>query len=462
MPRPKQRAGKKAPLSGLSAADCCLCKALLLSILSGISMKLYTRLHMLIAGIAGAALVAVFAASGYIFFFRPKIEDTQQPAVSADAAAEERISHEILVEQQLDPADEDSFTLQTSSAPFVAYPADFAASYTQDELQNITVYEKCNEAVVNINTQGFNINRFLQPVPYEGSGSGSVIDVRGYILTNTHVIANAYKIYVSLADGSQYEGEVIGSDTESDIAVIKINPPEGTVLKTIAFGDAGRLKVGQKVIAIGNPFGQERTLTTGVISGLGRPIQTSEDTIIRNMIQTDAAINPGNSGGPLLDTQGRMIGVNTLIMSDSGSSSGIGFAVPADTARRVVSDLIQYGTVRRGVIDARFIQLDQSIARSIGLDISEGLLVSEIGEDGPAAQAGLRAGNKAVRYGIGRNAPVIYLGGDIIVAMDGVKIATFAEYLSVLESKRPGDTVKVAVYRDRKITELSIVLGENE
>ena len=180
------------------------------------------------------------------------------------------------------------------------------------------------------------------------------------------------------------------------------------------------------------------------------------------MIQTDAAINPGNSGGPLLDTQGRMIGVNTLIMSDSGSSSGIGFAVPADTARRVVSDLIQYGTVRRGVIDARFIQLDQSIARSIGLDISEGLLVSEIGEDGPAAQAGLRAGNKAVRYGIGRNAPVIYLGGDIIVAMDGVKIATFAEYLSVLESKRPGDTVKVAVYRDRKITEISIVLGENE
>ena len=433
-----------------------MCKGLILSIVICIFMKLYTRLHIIAAGVGGALLAGALVCGAYIVFFKDAQGEPREQAAMSAAPPEPS-------DAPRSPAFTDSrlFSFKTSPAQLVSYPADFTAAYTQDELQNITVYEKCNEAVVNINTQGININRFLQPVPYEGSGSGSVIDVRGYIVTNTHVIDNAYKIYVSFADGSQYEGEVIGSDTESDIAVIKIDPPEGTILKTISFGDASQLKVGQKVIAIGNPFGQERTLTTGVVSGIGRPIQTSEDTIIRNMIQTDAAINPGNSGGPLLDTQGRMIGINTLIMSDSGSSAGIGFAVPATTAVRVVSDLIQYGKVRRGIIDARFIQLDQSIARSIGLDISEGLLVSETGEDGPAERAGLRGGTRPARYGLGRNAPVVYLGGDIIVAMDGVQIATFAEYLSVLESKRPGDTVRVSVYRDGGITELDIVLGES-
>ena len=215
-------------------------------------------------------------------------------------------------------------------------------SYTQEEIQNINVYSLCNEAVVNINTQVTAYDWFLQPYVQDGgSGSGSIIDKRGYILTNVHVIADATKIYVSLFDGTQYEAEVVGTDLDSDLAVIKFTPPSGMELKTIAFGDSSALKVGQRVIAIGNPFGLERTMTTGIVSGLGRPIQNSNNRIIRDMVQTDAAINPGNSGGPLLDTNGKMIGINTMIQSSSGSSAGVGFAVTSTTAVRVVADLIK-------------------------------------------------------------------------------------------------------------------------
>ena len=207
-------------------------------------------------------------------------------------------------------ADEDILETNTPMLQVI----DNNSNYTLDESQNISVYERCNEAVVNITTQVMGYDWFLEPVvTSSGSGSGSIIDRRGYIVTNVHVIENATTINISLADGSTYPGKVIGKDVESDIAVIKFDPPDGVELKTIAFGSTENLKVGQKVIAIGNPFGFERTMTTGIISGLGRPIQESKNVIIRNMIQTDAAINPGNSGGPLLDSQGRMIGINTMI-----------------------------------------------------------------------------------------------------------------------------------------------------
>jgi S1-C subfamily serine protease len=180
--------------------------------------------------------------------------------------------------------------------------ADDLSAFTEDEKENISIYEQLNEAVVNITTETVAINWFLEPVPQEGSsGSGSIIDTRGYILTNNHVIENAYKVFINLADGSQFEGEVIGTDPENDLAVLKFDPPRGVELKTIPFGDSSDLRVGQKVAAIGNPFALERTLTVGIVSGLGRPIQTSRQNIIRNMIQTDASINPGKSGGPLLD-----------------------------------------------------------------------------------------------------------------------------------------------------------------
>lgn len=333
--------------------------------------------------------------------------------------------------------------------------------FTRDEIQNIKVYEACNEAVVNINTQVTTYDWFLEPyVTDGGSGSGAIIDERGYILTNVHVIKDATKIYVSLFDGTQYEAEVIGQDLDSDLAVIRFTPPEGMVLKTISFGDSSKLKVGQKVIAIGNPFGLERTMTTGIVSGLGRPIQdTSTNRIIRNMVQTDAAINPGNSGGPLLDTNGKIVGINTMIVSSSGSSAGLGFAVPSETAKRVVADLINYGKVQRGQIDAKLVQMTRRIAQLSGMGISSGMMVSEVTKGGKAEKAGLKPGTEAAYYGSfygSRN--VIYLKGDVIVQIDGIKVATLVDYYSALESKKPGDKVKVVVYRNGEYRELEITL----
>lgn len=332
-------------------------------------------------------------------------------------------------------------------------------TYTQDETENINVYRNCNEAVVNINTKVTSYDWFWDPyVTDGGSGSGSIIDKRGYILTNVHVISGATKIYVSLYDGSQYEATVVGEDIDSDLAVIKFDPPAGVTLKTISFGDSTQLLVGQKVIAIGNPFGMERTMTTGIVSGLGRPIQNSNNRIIRNMIQTDAAINPGNSGGPLLDTNGKMIGINTMIMSSSGSSSGVGFAVPSEIAIRVVNDILKYGKVQRGVINASIVQLTSRIAQYAGLDITTGMLVSEVEEGSLADKAGLKGGTKAVYYG-NRNT-ILYLGGDVITKIDGISITSLAEYYSAIESKKPGDVVSVVVHRNRKDVTLKITLAE--
>ena len=213
-------------------------------------------------------------------------------------------------------------------------------------------------------------------------------------------------------------------------------------------------------MAIGNPFGFERTLTTGIVSGLGRPIKNSNNVIIRNMIQTDTAINPGNSGGPLLDTQGKMIGINTMIYSTSGSSAGIGFAVPIDTAKRVVADLIQYGKVRRGAINGVFVQLTNSISNYANLSVSQGLLVSELATDSLAIKAGLKAGTEAVQYGSRFNSTTIYLGGDVILAVDNVAVTSLADYYSLLESKKPGDTVTLTILRNNKKQEIKIQLDE--
>ncbi len=336
-----------------------------------------------------------------------------------------------------------------------------AAQYTQDEIQNITVYELANEAVVNITTETVGVNWFLEPVPQEGgSGSGSIIDNRGYVVTNTHVIDKAVKIFISLADGSQFEGRVVGTDRENDIAVIKFDPPSGVQLRTIAFGDSSGLKVGQKVLAIGNPFGLERTLTTGIVSALGRPVQSGRNIIIRDMIQTDTAINPGNSGGPLLDTRGRMIGINTMIYSTSGSSAGIGFAVPVNTAKRVVSEIIQHGRVLRGSIDAELVQLNTSISNYAKLPVSRGLLVSRVGRGSNAERAGLRGGSDAVRYGSSRNSQIIYLGGDIITAIAGQPVQTLAEYYAALEPRKPGEEIEITIIRGRQQINLKMTLAE--
>ncbi|MCL2809755.1 MAG: trypsin-like peptidase domain-containing protein, partial [Treponema sp.] len=298
-----------------------------------------------------------------------------------------------------------------------------------------------------------------EPIPQEGSsGSGSIIDIRGYVLTNNHVIQNAHRVFINLADGSQFEGEVIGVDPENDLAVLKFNPPNGMELRTIPYGDSSTLLVGQKVLAIGNPFALERTLTVGIVSGLGRPIQSSRNRIIRDMIQTDASINPGNSGGPLLDTQGRMIGINTMIYSPSGGSVGIGFAVPVNTAKRVVNELIEHGRVRRGWIDATVVQLFPGLVRHARLPVDSGLLISRTRRNGLAERAGLRQGTEPVQYG--RN--VIYLGGDIITAVNGLKTNTLADLYASLEASRPGDTVTVEIIRGNQPVTLRVTLADRE
>ena len=414
-------------------------------------MKLYSRGQ--VARRISYGVVVAFIITAVVFFNLGRKQAQKNNSLEA-AASEEQAQNVRFDESEIVTYD------SISSAPEIALPvANNQVSYTQDENENISVYRNCNEAVVNINTKVTSYDWFWDPyVTDGGSGSGSIIDKRGYILTNVHVISGATKIYVSLYDGSQYEATVVGTDIDSDLAVIKFDPPAGLSLKTISFGDSTSLLVGQKVIAIGNPFGMERTMTTGIVSGLGRPIQNSNNRIIRNMIQTDAAINPGNSGGPLLDTNGRMVGINTMIMSSSGSSSGVGFAVPSEIAVRVVNDLLKYGKVQRGVIDATIVQLTNRIAQYAGLDIASGMLVSEVEEGSFAEKAGLKGGTKAVYYG-SRNT-ILYLGGDVITKIDGIAITSLAEYYSALESKKPGDVVSVVVHRNKKDVTLKITLAE--
>jgi len=326
--------------------------------------------------------------------------------------------------------------------------------FTANEIENISIYERYNKAVVNISTEVVGYNWFLEPVPRKGSsGSGSIFDEQGYILTNNHVVENAYKVNITLADGALFEGEVVGSDPENDLAVIRFDPGSYPLV-TIPFGSSDSLKVGQKVLAIGNPFAFERTLTTGIISGLGRPLRNDKGIIIRDLIQTDASINPGNSGGPLLNSHGELIGVNTMIYTPSGGSVGIGFAVPAATARRVVPDLIRYGFVQRGWIDIDPVQLFPSLVRYANLPVTQGILVSRVNPG--AAAGGLRGGspNRVVRSGDS----IIYLGGDIIVGIDDESITSIGDFYAALEQSRPGEVIRVKVIRNRRELTLNITL----
>lgn len=439
-------------------------------------MKLYTKRHLLFAA-AGSVLTVLAILFTVLGIFATKHPDALTALFTGSQAQEAAIINDAdeLTALYGDPLSGGSGTGSGSADGSGALSGsngsgsidaaggrilDAAAdvTYTTEEYQNISVYEKYNTAVVNISTTTIAYNWFLEPVAQDGgSGSGSIIDARGYIVTNVHVVSDAYKIYVTLSDGTQYDATVIGTDPQTDIAVIKFDPPAGMMLNTIPFGDSDTLKVGQRLLAIGNPFGFDRTLTSGIVSGLGRPIKNSSDVIIRDMIQTDSAINPGNSGGPLLDTQGRMVGINTMIYSTSGSSAGIGFAVPVNTAKRVVAELIQYGEVQRGKINGTLIPLTASIANYAKLPVSQGLLVSEL-KRGSKAASSLKAGTQGVQYGSRYNAVTIYLGGDVITAVDGVAVTSTAELNSTLESRKPGDSVVVTVIRDGQSVDLRLVL----
>jgi S1-C subfamily serine protease len=401
-------------------------------------MRLYGRGHIVFFSLLSAFIVLLFAFG--LGFFKPLLpEKADQVNVSAQNRQETE------------------FNLHQSE--YIALNTQDLVQYSESERENISIYERYNSAVVNITTETMAINWFLEPVPQEGSsGSGSIIDTRGFVLTNNHVIENAHRVFINLSDGSQFEGTLVGIDPENDIAVLKFDPPRGMELVTIPYGNSENLRVGQKVLAIGNPFALERTLTVGIVSGLGRPIQTSRNRIIRDMIQTDASINPGNSGGPLLDTQGRMIGINTMIFSTSGGSVGIGFAVPVNTAKRVVNEIMQYGKVRRGWIDATVVQIFPSLVRYAKLPVNSGLLVSRTTRGGLAERAGLRQGSEPVQYG----RSVIYLGGDIITSVNGMKTNTLADLYSSLEACKPGDTVNVEIIRGGRASSLRITLADRE
>lgn len=329
------------------------------------------------------------------------------------------------------------------------------ASLTEDEAVNVRIYRQASPAVANILTKATEYDFFMDPVPVEGAGSGFIIDPRGYILTNYHVVEGAQSIEVVLGDQSRYAAKYIGADQRNDVALIKIEP-KGKQLTVLKLGDSGGIQVGQKVLAIGNPFGFESTLTTGVVSATGRTVQTSQSTFIEQAIQTDAAINRGNSGGPLIDTHGDVIGINSAIYTPSGTTAGIGFAIPINTAKNIANDLITSGRVHQAFLGVQTLSVSGGLAEALDLPVQEGLLVEVVTKGGPAADAGIHGGDRIAEAGMRR----FYIGGDVIVSIDGQKVNNDFDVNLVLNHHRPGDTVNVTLYRGGKKMDIPVKLGE--
>ncbi|PYU30557.1 MAG: hypothetical protein DMG28_18655 [Acidobacteria bacterium] len=329
------------------------------------------------------------------------------------------------------------------------------AQLTDEEAVNVRVYRQAAPAVANIVTRMVEYDFFFNPVPVEGAGSGFVIDSRGYILTNFHVVQEAQSIEATLGDQSRYAAKLIGADQRNDIALIKIEP-RSRKLTVLPLGDSSALQVGQRALAIGNPFGFQSTLTTGVVSALGRTVQTGQTTFIDEAIQTDAAINRGNSGGPLLNSRGEVIGINTAIFTPSGTTAGIGFAIPINTAKLIAQDLINTGRVHRAFLGVEVRALSPGLAEALNLPVEEGLLIERVTPGGPAERAGLRGGNRAVVAGMRR----ILIGGDVLVAIDDQKLATQLDLNMFMNKKRPGDVVTVTAYRGQKKMEVRVTLAE--
>jgi S1-C subfamily serine protease len=357
-------------------------------------------------------------------------------------------------------------TATTSTSASTTAPATAAFDERQAanalEAQIIQVYDDASLAVVNITNRTYVTYRFMGTVPEEGTGSGFLYDDEGHIITNYHVIENAQELLVTLANGEVYEAQVVGSDPTNDLAVIQIDADKD-LPEPLVLGDSDRLRVGQFVVAIGNPYGLQQTLTTGVVSALGRVIESPEDnSFIGEAIQTDAAINPGNSGGPLLDLEGRVIGVNSQIISPSGASAGIGFAVSVNTVHRVVPELIANGYYAHPWLGTEMLSLTRSIAsvlREAGAEVptDSGVLVLEAVRGGPADEAGIQGGSRTVRIGRYR----LPVGGDVITAIDGKPTDDLQALTVYLETERTvGDTVELTIVRGEEELLVSVTLAE--
>src|SRR6202795_4629263 len=324
--------------------------------------------------------------------------------------------------------------------------------FDAEEQNNIGVYRKNIDSVVNITSRAVTFDFFYGLVPQEGQGSGFIIDKEGHVLTNYHVIADARQVKVTLHNRKEYKATVVGTDRAHDLAVIQIKGPG---LTPMVLGDSRNLQVGQKVYAIGNPFGLAGTMTRGIVSSI-RPVREPNGATIEEAIQTDAAINPGNSGGPLMNWHGEVIGINTMILSSVGQNAGIGFAIPINTAKAVLNDLMTLGRVRRPALGVRTIPISAELAEEIGLPADYGLLIVQVTPGGSADRAGLHAGTERAYLG---NIPIM-LGGDLIVAIDGEKSAKKRDCSQYMNNHRAGDTVKITIFRNKKKMDVTVSLTE--
>jgi S1-C subfamily serine protease len=381
--------------------------------------------------VAVIVLVLVVAMAACSALPRSAVNSSSQTSVTANAQV------------TLQPA-----SAVTTTAPTTATSVPLATELLPQEQLLANLYTAVNPSVVNIN---------MTMAIGEGAGSGFVYDMQGHIITNNHVVEGADKIYVTFSDGKMVAATVVGTDANSDLAVIKVDVA-ATELHPVTLGESATLRVGQMAVAIGNPFGLEGTMTAGIISALGRVVPASSSRYAMvDLIQTDAPINPGNSGGPLLDSAGRVIGVNTMIYSESGTSSGVGMAVPVDTVKRVVPQLLEKGSYAHPWLGLSGRSITAVLAEALNLPVQQGVLIESVVNGGPAEKAGLRGGAQTGNVD-GAN---IAVGGDIIVGVGGTEIQSFDDVVSYLASNtQAGQKLEITVLRDGQRQTFTVTVEE--